>query len=199
MTETPSGKRVPAAERRESILAAASVVFGDRGYAGATTDQIAAGAGISQALVVRSFGGKEQLFLDVARRAIDTVSETFRQAIADTGSAEPMEQRLAHALVELIADRGILLSITHMFALGHDAVTGSVARDGLLAIYRIVRDEAGLGSDRAAQFIANVLLINNILTGRLHTVAETDADELLREACHDNLSRFRTLTKQIVA
>jgi len=199
MTEPPSSKRVPAAVRRESILAAASVVFGECGYAGATTDRIAAEAGISQALVIRSFGGKEQLFLDVARRAIDTVSKTFRQAIAETGSAEPMEKRLAHALVELIADRGTLLTITHMFALGHDPVTGPVARDGLLTIYRIVRDEAGLGPDRAPQFIANGLLINNILAGRLHTVAEADADELLRAACQDDLTRFRTLTDQIVA
>ena len=191
MIATPSGKRVPAAVRRESILAAASVVFGEGGYAGSTTDQIAAAAGVSQALVIRSFGGKEQLFLEVARRATDAVSDTLRRVIADTESAEPMEQRLAHAFIELIADRGTL------FVLGHDPASRSVARDGLLSIYRILRDEAGLGAGRASEFIAHGLLINTIVTGRLHTVA--DAEELVGAACQDNLTHFRTLTNQIVA
>ena len=43
------GQRLPAAERREQMLNAASIVFGERGYTGATTDAVAKAAGVSQA------------------------------------------------------------------------------------------------------------------------------------------------------
>ena len=39
--ESSTPKRLPAAERREQMLSAASIVFGERGYAGTTTDAIA--------------------------------------------------------------------------------------------------------------------------------------------------------------
>ena len=41
------GQRLPAAERREQMLNAASIVFGERGYAGTTTDAVAKAAGVS--------------------------------------------------------------------------------------------------------------------------------------------------------
>ncbi|MFP3344532.1 TetR/AcrR family transcriptional regulator, partial [Halomonas sp. SIMBA_159] len=80
MNETPIS-RIPASERREQILAAASIVFGERGYFGATTDQIAKAAGISQPYVVRMFGSKENLFTEVLSRASDKVLTTFVEAI----------------------------------------------------------------------------------------------------------------------
>ena len=58
-------RRLTPTDRREQILEAATVVFGERGYAGGTTDAIARAAGISQAYVVRMFGSKEDLFLAV--------------------------------------------------------------------------------------------------------------------------------------
>ena len=48
------GQRLPAAERREQMLNAARIVFGERGYTGATTDAVAKAAGVSQAYIVRT-------------------------------------------------------------------------------------------------------------------------------------------------
>ncbi|GMA35913.1 helix-turn-helix domain-containing protein [Demequina litorisediminis] len=74
---TEDSRRLSADDRREQILAAASVVFGERGYAGGTTDAIAREAGISQAYVVRMFGSKERLFRATAERAALKVREAF--------------------------------------------------------------------------------------------------------------------------
>lgn len=86
-------ERIPSSERREQILDAASRVFGERGYFGATTDQIAKTAGISQPYVVRMFGGKENLFLGVLSRCLDRLlvafTETLEQWKADGSPAEP--------------------------------------------------------------------------------------------------------------
>lgn len=87
-------ERIPSSERREQILDAASRVFGERGYFGATTDQIAKAAGISQPYVVRMFGGKENLFLGVLSRCLDRLlvafTETLEQWKADGSPAEPL-------------------------------------------------------------------------------------------------------------
>ncbi|MCU1580821.1 MAG: TetR/AcrR family transcriptional regulator, partial [Microbacteriaceae bacterium] len=58
MTQTT---RMRAEDRRELILEAATRVFGDRGYIGATTNLVAVAAGVSQPYVVRIFGTKEKL------------------------------------------------------------------------------------------------------------------------------------------
>lgn len=87
-------ERIPSSERREQILDAASRVFGERGYFGATTDQIAKTAGISQPYVVRMFGGKENLFLGVLSRCLDRLlvafTETLEQWKADGSPTEPL-------------------------------------------------------------------------------------------------------------
>ncbi|TDD64591.1 TetR/AcrR family transcriptional regulator [Jiangella aurantiaca] len=184
--------RLPAAERRESILAAASVVFGERGYAGATTDQIATAAGISQAYVVRTFGSKEALFVEVARRAVGRIAAAFRSAIeADDG--RPVDRRLGEAYLDLIADRGILLSLLHLFSLGSDPAIGPVGREGFLTVYRLVRDEAGLSPEEASHFLAEGMLINTVLALHLHESEDPDALELVTQACGGDLSRFRAL------
>ncbi|RIQ30095.1 TetR/AcrR family transcriptional regulator [Jiangella rhizosphaerae] len=185
-------QRLPAAERRESILAAATVVFGERGYAGATTDQIATAAGISQAYVVRTFGSKETLFVEVARRAVGRIEAAFRSAIeADDG--RPVDQRLGQAYLELIADRGILLALLHIFSLGNDPAIGPVGREGFLTIYRLVRDEAGLAPEDASHFLAEGMLINTVLALQLHDCDDPDALELVTQACGGDLVRFRAL------
>ncbi len=74
-TETPV--RLTSDQRRESILEAATVVFGERGYHGATTDAIASAAGISQAYVVRMFGSKEELFIAAAAAPSNVSSRGF--------------------------------------------------------------------------------------------------------------------------
>ncbi len=186
---SPSG-RLPAAERRESILAAAAEVFGERGYAGATTDAIARVAGISQAYVIRTFGTKEALFTATAERVIDHVAAAFRAVIDGAGEqrdADRIEPRLGEAYVRLAEDRGSLVSLLHLFTLGPHPVIGPVARDGFMRIYAILRDEAGLSAERAAAFLANGMLVSTLLGLRLDTAADDPAvAELLRSTFREN-------------
>src|SRR5215216_1796325 len=97
--------RMRAEDRRELVLTAATAVFGERGYFGATTDAVARAAGVSQPYVVRMFGTKEALFLAVLRRAVERLLETFREAIrADpTASAEDLHHRIGISYADLLA------------------------------------------------------------------------------------------------
>ncbi|MDN4477955.1 helix-turn-helix domain-containing protein [Demequina sp. SYSU T00039] len=162
--------RLSSEDRREQILAAATAVFGERGYAGGTTDAIAREAGISQAYVVRMFGSKEQLFLEVARRAVGRLEAEFRAVISQFSGEETMLERqsaLGRAYGELVADRGILLSLLHLFGLGHDPVFGPEARDSFLGVYRLVREEAGFSPEDATDFFARGMLNTILLAMRM--------------------------------
>ena len=186
-------ERMPAVERRELILARASEVFGTRGYAGTTTDQVAQAAGISQPYVVRMFGSKEKLFVEVLERALDKLTVSFREVIAgrDAGDYPPDELggRLGRAYVDLIEDRGILMSLMQGFLQGHDDVVGTRARAGFLEIYRILRDEAGLGPEQVRGFLADGMLINTLLALGMpdHFADDDDATQLMTASFGDKL------------
>lgn len=198
MTQTEPKRRLSAAERREQILAAATQVFGAVGAAG-TTDAVAKAAGISQAYVVRTFGSKENLLMEVAGRARDRVAATFRAEIAafppEATSTEKMD-RMGHAYKRLMADRGLLLALRHVYTMGHDAVVGPSAREGFLSIYRLIRDEAGLSPDEAMRFMAQGMLIDTLLTMRITEANDPAALELLccaLEVDAPGLSEFRSI------
>ncbi|WP_061963329.1 helix-turn-helix domain-containing protein [Demequina aurantiaca] len=160
-------------------MQAASVVFAERGYAGGTTDAVAKQAGISQAYVVRMFGSKEQLFVEVAKRAADRVAAGFRSAIAEFAGNETAHEKqaiLGKVYADLVADRGILLVLMHLFTMGHDPTFGPNSRECFLRIYRLVRDDAGMGPGEATQFMAQGMLVNTLLAMRIPDVLDEQPD-----------------------
>lgn len=74
-------KRLPAGQRRVEILAAARAVFGSRGYHSATTREIAAAAGISEALLYQHFSGKQELFEAVVQGCAADLEARLRAAV----------------------------------------------------------------------------------------------------------------------
>ncbi len=173
--------RMPAEQRRESILAAASAVFGERGYVGATTDAVAKAAGVSQPYVVRMFGTKEQLFLDVLGRALEKLLATFRGVIAEhgPGGKEALGALIGGAYADLLQDRGLLLSLMQAFMLGTDPVVGPAARDGFLQVYGVLRDEAGFTSEEAEAFLSHGMMLNTLVA--IGMAGAYDSDPAARE------------------
>lgn len=161
--------------RRILLLDAATKVFGERGYAGATTDQIALAAGVSQPYVVRMFGTKEKLFIEVLRRDLERMLAAFRAELG-VESDIPLHQRLGTAYVDLVQDRGLLLSLMHGFVLGADPVIGELARSGFLDVYRFLKNEAGFEPEDAADFMAQGMLINTLVGVRMTDDFDTDPD-----------------------
>ena len=182
-----SAERLTAAERRESILDAAAGVFGELGYAAATTDRVANAAGISQPYVVRMFGGKERLFAEVLERALDRMLETFRRAVGEGRAAgespRELKGRMGEAYEQLVAEGGVLLPLMQAFLLGHDPVIGPLARRGFLDIFRMLRDEARFDAETIQEFLSSGMLMNTMLALRMPQEGETDADAAALAAC----------------
>jgi AcrR family transcriptional regulator len=62
MSPAPATTRLPAAERRQAILEAASRMFSSGSYAGTTTAEIAREAGVSEPILYRHFASKSDLW-----------------------------------------------------------------------------------------------------------------------------------------
>lgn len=170
-----AGRRLSSEERRRQILVAALAVFGARGYEGATTDEVARAAGVSQPYVVRLFGSKENLFLATIEDALARMLASFRAALAEAG-AEPepgvtaekaAATRIGQAYVDLLAVRGLHQTLAHAYLLGSHPVIGPAARKGFANVWRFFRDEMGLDTDEARAFMAEGMLISTMIGLRI--------------------------------
>src|SRR4249919_686925 len=104
-TKAPERTRMSADDRRELVLAAATRAFSRGGYAGTSTDAVAKEAGVSQPYVVRMFGTKLDLFLEVFRRSVGRIRDAFA-AVLDDGPFDPTSEddkaRMGLAYTELL-------------------------------------------------------------------------------------------------
>ncbi|WP_345544138.1 TetR/AcrR family transcriptional regulator [Microbacterium jejuense] len=169
-----SGKRLSSGERRRQILVAALAVFGARGYEGATTDEVARAAGVSQPYVVRLFGSKENLFLAAIEDALARMLSGFRAALADESPHDPditpekaAAKRIGQAYVDLIEVRGLHQTLAHAYLLGSHPAIGAAARKGFATVWRFFRDEMGLDADEARAFMAEGMLISTMIGLRI--------------------------------
>ena len=189
--------RMKAADRRELILQAATAVFGAKTYVGTTTDEVARAAGVSQPYVVRLFGTKEKLFVEVIQRAYTHLIDVFRAAIP--GDIEGRSGRMGTAYTDLLAERGMLPVIANSTALGGEPEIGRVARAGFSDIWRFLRDEAGMSDEEARQFMATGMLINAIVGLRLtgDYGNEVSATEVLDACFPDAVAKVRALVPKV--
>jgi len=175
-TTTARAPRMSGEQRREQILAAALAVFAAGGYDGTTTDQVARAAGVSQPYVVRLFGSKQQLFLELYRSVTDRVLE----AVAAVEPGPDAAARVGRAYVSLMADRDLLRVLMHGFISGDDEIA-TLARHTLGEVFRMFRvqvvpadeagdpdepgdaDEGGEPDEAARRFVADGMLINVLL------------------------------------
>ncbi|MGW4208912.1 TetR/AcrR family transcriptional regulator [Lentzea sp. NPDC004789] len=83
MTEQQARRtRMPAEQRRESILAAATEVFAEVGYLRGKTSVVAREVGVSEPVVFQNFGTKASLFAAVVDRAADHVCRMVERLTA---------------------------------------------------------------------------------------------------------------------
>lgn len=133
-------------------------------------------AGVSQPYVVRMFGTKADLFHAVFTRALDEIVRTFNDKL-DTVTIDPSNPQfwaeLGSAYGELVLDRDLLLVMLHGFATSTDDVA-AVSRNAMSGIYTLLRERTGCTPEQARLFIANGMLINNLLAMMAPEHAEED-------------------------
>src|SRR5262245_55695423 len=89
------------AERREQLLEIARRLFAERGFDGASVEEIAARAEVSKPVVYEHFGGKEGIYAVVVDREVRQLLEMMRDALTAGHPRELLEQA-AFALLDYI-------------------------------------------------------------------------------------------------
>ncbi|MFC4784186.1 TetR/AcrR family transcriptional regulator [Nocardioides sp. MAHUQ-72] len=162
-SQTPApASRMSAEDRRQLVLDAATRAFARRGYAGTSTDAVAKEAGVSQPYVVRIFGTKLELFLEVFTHATGRIAAAFQGVLAERPfdpDSEADWERLGAAYTGLLADRDFLLVMMHGFTAAGTEEIGAAARAGMAGIFDVIRS-TGCTDDRARDFIAQGMLLN---------------------------------------
>jgi AcrR family transcriptional regulator len=93
--------RMTSAERREQLIAISRRLFAERGFDGASVEEIAARAEVSKPVVYEHFGGKEGLYAVVVDREVRQLLDMMRSALTSGQPRELLEQA-ALALLDYI-------------------------------------------------------------------------------------------------
>lgn len=87
-------RRASSEPKRRLIIHSATVVFGDRGYEGASLRDIAAHAGLSLSAVVHHFNGKKDLYDQALAQALHYVMSGFLQIASSDGDINDRFRRM---------------------------------------------------------------------------------------------------------
>jgi AcrR family transcriptional regulator len=174
------------ARTRELLLDAAARVFAQKGYAGASVDEIAEAAGYSIGAVYSNFGGKEQLFVELLKeRANDRVTQAAEiLADAEPGDATRAMSRLVIEVADKDADFAPLQAEFWLFAVRNPALMETLAermrepRDMLTALVSQSVPDAG----RADQLSTIVMALFQGLVRQRRVDPDSVPEELFGQA-----------------
>jgi len=175
-------ERKSKAERREDILEAAMSAFAERGLAGASTEDIARRAGISQPYVFRLFGTKKELFVAVVAQCFRQTLEEFRRVSEGLHGEEALQaigERYGDAL---LSNRRYLLLQMQSYVACEDPEVCKVVQDGYGALVAYVERVSGADEETIAAFFAKGMLMNVMASMQLQNPTEPWAVRLL-EGC----------------
>jgi AcrR family transcriptional regulator len=182
-----STERKSKEERREEILDAAMREFAERGFHGASTEDIARRAGISQPYVFRLFGTKKELFRAVVARCFRATLEMFQRAAEGLRGEEALDA-IGTAYVELLTNDSVRLRIQmQAYAACDDPEICEVVRQGYGDLVAYVDRVSGQPAEVVSRFFAQGMLLNVFASmGHFGEDADPWAVRLL-EGCNKNI------------
>lgn len=172
-------------QTRDVLIAAATEVFAQRGYEGATLEEIAERAGFTRGAIYKNFSGKEDLFLAVTDRFNEQVIEAFRAIAPSSASTREWDvSRLAELWRASVGDFDELLAISMEYQLY--VLRTPAARKGALAHRRKnkalvaafieeVAERSGMTLRLPASTLASVILA---AADGLNYAARVDGEDL---------------------
>jgi len=159
--------RLPATKRRQQLLDTAARLFAERGYAGATTAEIAKAAQVTEPIIYRHFASKKELFVALISRTGEETLRLWKQQLRNAPDPAERLRRLiganplvsnrgrgayrviVQAMTE-ISDPEILDALAHHIRVLHDFVASEV----------VAAQRAGFVSERFSASITAWMLLH---------------------------------------
>ena len=179
MVVSPARRRQTADERRDAVLEVALEEFAERGLHGASTEEIARRAGISQPYVFRLFGTKKDLFKASVARCLRETLETFQRAAEGKRGKEALTAMGAAYSEELLRDRTRLRAQMQAYASCDDPEICAVVRDGFGDLVAYAERVSGLPATEINRFFATGMLLNVLSSMNVVDGEEPWAERLL--------------------
>jgi AcrR family transcriptional regulator len=172
LTETP---RSTADARRTTVVAKAVTVFGRGGYHATPVTDVAVAAGISQAYVLRLFGGKLGLFTAALDRCYLLIREALRAGAEQVPDGTPAEvlEVMGDAYAGLISDRDLLMLQIHAQSASDIPEIRDAVQRGYASVVDLAKELSGGTDAEVQQFVALGQLCHLIVSAGLESV---DAD-----------------------
>jgi AcrR family transcriptional regulator len=192
---TPERRRQ---QTRDHLLAAAAQVFAERGFHGASLDEVAAVAGFTKGAVYSNFENKEGLFLALFKANYDREMEALRDTL--DASEVPPESRLSD-FVALIHEEtreagiGLLYQEFLLYAARNPAAREQLARledENVRGVAEILEREwkrQGLEPTESAERVARIIVVLFHGIGMLRVLQPDKADDSLIEAAISLIAR----------
>jgi AcrR family transcriptional regulator len=170
--------RQTAAERRVAVLSAAVTEFAKSGYAGTSTDAIAARAGISQPYLFRLFGTKKDLFIATHDLVGSRIVTALTRAIEGLDHEEALHA-MGMAYLQLMQDPEMLQVQMHGYAAAtSDPDIAAACRKTFEVLWHLVKDKLELDPEMIQDFFANGMLISVMSAIDLLSVKEQWAQSI---------------------
>ena len=93
--------RMTSAERREQLIDVARRLFAERGFEGASVEEVSSRAGVSKPIVYEHFGGKEGLYAVVVDREVRQLLSNMRSSLT-AGHPRDLLEQAAFALLDYV-------------------------------------------------------------------------------------------------
>ena len=148
------------------------IEFAERGLEGASTEDIARRAGISQPYLFRLFGTKKELFKATAVRCLRETLEQFQQAAEGLRGEEAL-QAIGRSYVDLLSrDRTRLRTQMQSYVACDDPEIRQVVRDGYGDLVAYAQRVSGVDNEEIARFFATGMLMNVLACLQVQTDPE---------------------------
>lgn len=197
MTTAEHGRRRDSSATRAALRAAARKLFIERGFDRTTVRDIAAAAGVNQALLFRYFGSKEALFADA-------MTGQGEELLAETPAPELVAQVLAKVFGRDVRSDGDN-PLHALLRSGANEQTAVLFRDHLGAHYREVlatltdADDAELRADLVLAWLLGLALLKQVLHHQPLSEAEPrDMSALVLRAVATLLERVDQTPREYV-
>ncbi len=165
-SEAAPRTRVPAAERRDALVAAAVHEFARGGLHGTPVARIAQRVGVAQPYVFSLFPTKRELFLAAVERGFDLIAETFTRTAAafDPATAPPdadVLRAMGTAYVDLLGTHRDYLLLQHQsYAACDDEVIRERVRHRYAQLVCHVERLSGADQERIDDFFRHGMWLN---------------------------------------
>jgi AcrR family transcriptional regulator len=104
MTRSKSDDIETSASTIDRVLASAAKLFREKGYAGTSTRELAASAGLQSASLYHHIGTKEDLLYRLSVTTLEEVADLFGRVVAEGSDPVATLERLVRSYVELLLE-----------------------------------------------------------------------------------------------